>query len=343
MKNRKKLSYILIAAALAVVFALAGLDLYERLQATEYSGATIAMGTSITVTLWNDEDAVSDIITAIGELDLMISVTVSDSEISLLNEYGTYTLTAEALDILEQSLEVCTSSGGALNVAMGELIDLWGIGNGDETVPSVEEIEEALQNIDYTEIEISSDGTVTLPEGVSINLGAVGKGAAADAALTVLENSQATGAVVSVGGTVLVWGENPDSSSWSVGIRTPETDTSDYFAILELTDTAFISTSGAYEKYFIEDGITYHHILSGETGYPVSSGLKSVTVVSDSGLLSDALSTACFCLGLDDSLTLLEKYDAQAVFVLDDNTVYVTGNLADSLTITDSDYALAEE
>lgn len=104
--------------------------------------------------------------------------------------------------------------------------------------------------------------------------------------------------------------------------------------------SGFVSTSGLYEKYFEQDGKLYHHILDPGTGYPVDNDLVSVTVVCDSGALSDMLSTACFVLGWEGSQELLTHYNAGAVFIYKNKDVAVTENLKDRLTITAGDYAL---
>ncbi len=110
--------------------------------------------------------------------------------------------------------------------------------------------------------------------------------------------------------------------------------------MLSLTD-AFISTSGDYEKRFTaEDGKTYFHILDLTTGYPVQTELTSVTIKAPTGLLSDALSTLCFILGKEESLPILEKYNADAVFVYKDRTVFATDGIKPYLKITNGDYSL---
>ena len=92
----------------------------------------------------------------------------------------------------------------------------------------------------------------------------------------------------------------------------------------------------------MEEGKTYHHILDATTGYPADSRLSSVTIICDSGVISDALSTACYVLGYNLSLSLLEEYDAQAVFVFKDKTVRVTDGIKDSFTLTDESFVVAK-
>ncbi|MGN1144872.1 MAG: FAD:protein FMN transferase, partial [Acetatifactor sp.] len=122
------------------------------------------------------------------------------------------------------------------------------------------------------------------------------------------------GAVISVGGSVLTYGEKPDGDSWRVGILNPF-DTSENLGYLSLTGQWCISTSGDYERFVEVDGIRYHHIIDPATGYPAQSGVSSVTVLTKDGLLSDALSTACFVLGVEKGSRLAEEFDAEVLFV----------------------------
>ena len=126
-----------------------------------------------------------------------------------------------------------------------------------------------------------------------------------------------------------------------MGIASPEKGSSDYIATIA-TENGFISTSGTYERFFDYNGIRYHHILNPKTGYPVQNGLASVTIVSDSGILSDALSTACFVMGKEEGKKLAEKYGCQAVFVTDDKIIYTTDKIKKQLTVTDGSYTLAD-
>ena len=172
----------------------------------------------------------------------------------------------------------------------------------------------------------------------ALDLGAVGKGAACDAAVDAYEEAGINRAVVSVGGSVGVYGEKPGGQPWTIALRDPDTEGS--LGTLSLA-SGFLSTSGSYEKQFTEDGVTYHHLLDPDTGYPAESGLLSVTVWSGRGTLSDALSTACFVLGLEDSLPVLEQFDSEAVFITEDHQIYVTEGLADAFSLTGEGYTLA--
>ena len=132
-------------------------------------------------------------------------------------------------------------------------------------------------------------------------------------------------------------GEKSSGKPWSVAVRDPNGDGS--LGSVTLAE-GFVSTSGSYEKYFEQDGVLYHHLLDPKTGYPAESGLVSVTVVAKSGVLSDALSTACFVLGREDGMKLLEEFDAEGIFIDSDNNITVTDGLKDRFTRTSRDYTL---
>lgn len=243
---------------------------------------------------------------------------------------------------LSEILDVSRNSGGALDPTVGLLSQLWDIGGTNPHIPPEDEIASVLSFTGYERLTL--DGNVlSIPAGMALDLGAIGKGIGCDAVCELLSaDDTVTAAVVSIGGSILTWGTKPDGGDWSVAIRDPR-DEDGYLGILKVTGTCYISTSGDYEKYFTEDGTRYHHILDPSTGYPADSGLISVTIVCDSGLLSDALSTACFVLGYEDSLPLLTMYDAEAIFVDENKNVYVTDGLSEIFSLSADGYTLMGE
>ena len=195
----------------------------------------------------------------------------------------------------------------------------------------------------YEKIQVDGNN-VTLLDGCTLDLGAVGKGMGCDLIMDYLQTQpDVVGMILNLGGSsVMTYGEKPDGSSWKVALTDPRDTEGDYLGAITLDANQFLSTSGDYEKYFIEDGIRYHHILDPKTGYPVQNGLTSVTIVCDQGYLADGLSTACFVLGMDAAKPLLEKYDAEAVFVDEDKNVYVTSGLMDKFELMKDGYIVNE-
>ena len=152
-----------------------------------------------------------------------------------------------------------------------------------------------------------------------------------------------SGMILNLGGSsVMSYGSKPDGSAWQVAVTDPRDTEGDYLGVVTLNGTEFLSTSGDYEKYFIEDGVRYHHILDPATGYPARSGLTSVTVVCDDGLNADGLSTACFVLGKEKAEELLKKYNADGLFVDDSDHVWMTEGMKERFQLLKDTYSIGE-
>ncbi len=331
-----RLGIVLLAAAIAAVVII---DAVRR-KSEPQTAAFTAMGSPFSVTVYDKDGAGYDAVRkVVDDLDNEISRNIADSKISVLNtEKRVEGLSDGAQECIKTSLDICRDSGGTLDITIGDLSALWDFDSGRESPPDDAQIKAALSGVDYSLVTSGAD-ILKIGASQTIDLGAVGKGAACDAIKRELERQGVSSAIVSAGGTVMTFGDRPDGE-WSVGIKTPEKDnvSGRYFAKLALGGVNFVSTSGSYEKYFEYGGRLYHHILDPATGYPADSGLVSVTVVAGSGTAADALSTACFVLGYDRSLDLLEKYGAEAIFVTEDKTVLATPGIAVKLEITDNDY-----
>lgn len=363
------LKMVVLSLGLIGVVALMGHGKKQQSSPEHNAGSSydFAMGTSISVNIYTDnkdidKEAVKDAV--IGEIKLLdetlISWRNSTSELGKLNSSYTvaepYVLSPELMNVLQQSLKLCIDSEGALDITIRPLAALWNI-EGDSTrefiPPSKEDIDRCLEKVDYNSLQLLSetyspepgeqmvDGIKTdtnyyatlTKENMIIDLGATGKGYALDKAREALEEAKVDGALITVGGSILVYGEKSDKSSWRVGVRDPNrpNDTAAMMGYIEFPagTVTCVSTSGGYEKYKTYEGRNYHHILDSKTGYPAKTELLSVTVVCNNGLVSDGLSTACFVLGYERSLPLLEKYNAEAVFMDLDGNIMVTEGLQD--------------
>lgn len=335
-------------------------DSDKRSDKLEYSsGDTLygfSMGTSVNITLYGDdcEELYSVVMQEIESLDEeYISWRNEESELARLNsDYvlgEAYSLSDTLYEALTLSLNICKDSDGALDITLRPVTDVWNIEEADSdsfVVPDMSRVENALALVGYEYImlresdnieedvsaDIKNNGTITINKNdMVIDLGATGKGYALDITRDCLSSMNLDGACVSVGGSILIYGSKDDGSLWKVGIRDPQGEAREMLGYLEFSSgiDICVSTSGYYEKYFMVDDVRYHHIIDRNTGKPSDSGLASVTVVCENGLYSDALSTACFVLGYEKSLALLEKYNADAVFVDEDNNIILTEGLQD--------------
>ena len=323
--KRILLSVTAVISAIAILVCVIIIDKRKE----EYPSDTksrVAMGTIVTVRVYGEKaaahtDSISKMVLSVEDI---ISRKVASSPVSTLNETGK-TDNEMVAALLATCNEVSKDSGGVFDVSVGQVSSLWDFDDEKNTVPDEADIKSALRTVDYTKIKIDGS-SVSVGKNQQIDLGAVGKGYACDVIQAYLKEAGVNGAVVSVGGSILAYGKRNDSGDkWRVAVRDPENE-SGYIGTV-LLDEGFVSTSGDYEKYFEKDGKRYHHILDATTGYPAESDLRSVTVVCDSGALSDALSTACFILGKEKSQPLLSKYGASAVFIDKDRSITTYGDI----------------
>lgn len=200
--------------------------------------------------------------------------------------------------------------------------------------------EERLETTDKKTNTDESISSIYIEDQCTLDLGAVGKGIACDVAQNYLkQQKEVSGAVIAVGGSILLYGSKADGTNWNVAVQNPRGKDGEAMGVLSLSGTTNVSTSGDYEKYFMQNGKRYHHILDPSTGYPAESSLISVTVVSDNGLFSDGLSTACFVLGKEKGQKLLETYGAEGIFIDQNKKVTVTKGLKDKFTILNEEYS----
>ena len=308
-------------------------------QAAPVERAFFAMDTVMSMRVYGDEALLDAAEARVRELEALWSVTDEHSEIYALNRDGSAVLSGDAVGLLANALEMCARTGGALDVTIYPVVRLWGFTTGDYAVPEAGAIEELLTRVDYTRVALDETAwAASLPDGVEVDLGSVAKGYTGDALAALLKSRGVESAMLDLGGNIQTVGAKPDGSPWRVGVQDPEGD--EILGVAEVIDRAVV-TSGGYERYFERDGVRYWHILDPETGAPAWSGLVSVTVIGESGLVCDALSTALFVMGLDRALEHWREYrDFEAVFVADGGSVTVTAGLEDCFTLSQTGRAL---
>lgn len=313
-----------------------------------YTDTDFAMDTVVSQTLYTTGDDINSKLTSVltdVETNLL-SWTNEDSQIYKVNASdGKDTeISGELSGYLERILKISRDSDGAFDPTIGKLIRLWDIGGEDQRIPGEDEIRNVLKDSGYEKVSLAGNN-ISMDEGCSLDLGAAGKGIGCDSVLEYLETQKdVTAALMNLGGSsVMTYGSKPDGSSWNVAVTDPRAENDDeYLGVVALNGTEFLSTSGDYEKYFIEDGVRYHHIMDPSTGYPAKSGVTGVTVVCDTGLEADALSTACFVLGVEKGSELLKKYSADGLFVDEDHHVYLTDGMKERFSLLQDIYSVED-
>lgn len=322
----------LSAALLSAAFLLTGCS---GAPAQEPESATFfAMDTAMDFTVYGDAALLDEAETLIGSLEEQVSVTDEHSDIYAIDHTGSGSLSGNAAELMEQALELCRRTGGALDISVYPIVRAWGFTTGSYQIPDEETIQSLLPLVDYTQIQYdAATGVVTLPEGMEIDLGSVAKGYAGQLAAQMLRNSGVESALLNLGGNVQTVGAKLDGSPWQIGIKDPQGE--DAMMVLSVEDQAVV-TSGGYERYFEQDGQTYWHVMDPSTGHPADSGLISVTIVGDEGVVCDGLSTALFVMGLEKAADLwAQSCDFEAVFVTASGEVYITEGLRDRFALTE--------
>jgi len=219
--------------------------------------------------------------------------------------------------LLHRGVAIGEMTGGAFDITWGALWGLWDFSAEEPRVPQAEEVARRAALVDYRRVEIDDGGgTVRLArQGMVLGLGGIAKGWALDRSVLALLDAGVSHFSLSAGGQVVVGGLKGDRP-WRVGIRDPRGKPDDYFAIVEASNVS-VSTSGDYERFFVEEGVRYHHILDPRTGMP-ARGLRSVTVITPDATLADALSTALMVMGVEAGLALVERLPEVEAVLVDD-------------------------
>jgi thiamine biosynthesis lipoprotein len=291
-----------------------------------------AMDTYMTLTAYGEhgEDAVEAAAEEIDRIEKLVSTGEEDSEISQLNREGKAEVSEDTYELIERSMELGTSTDGAFDITIYPLMQAWGFTDQNFRVPEEAELKGLLKYTGRDKISLdTSTRTVSLMEGTEIDLGGIAKGYTSARIMDIFREYGVTSGIVSLGGNVQALGTKTDGTKWRVAIENPDKE-EDYIGILSIEDKAVI-TSGGYERYFEEDGVTYHHILDPETGYPAESGLTSVTIVSEDGTMADGLSTSLFIMGKEKAVDYWSaRSDEFDMILVDDHgKILVTEGIAD--------------
>lgn len=280
------------------------------------------MGTEVSVRLWHDDPVagrqlVEDVFDEAKRLDALMSTYIEDSRISEINRRaadGPIVAGDELFRLVQRSLDISRLTRGAFDITYDSVGQHYDFRDGKR--PDRETVASNLDLIDYRLIQLdAAKGSIEFAaKGVRINLGGIAKGYVVERAASLLRSAGVEHAVISAGGDSRLLGDRR-GQPWMVGIRDPRKD-GEVAMSLPLLDEA-ISTSGDYERYFEEDGIRFHHILRPSTGDP-AGGVHSATVIGPDAVITDALSTSVFVMGVDEGLTLIATLPDYESIVIDD-------------------------
>jgi thiamine biosynthesis lipoprotein len=298
--------------------------------------ARVAMGSELRLSAWTRDEAAAraafdEVFAEFDRLDKRLSIWQPGSDVQRINAAAggpPVPVAADTLAVLAAARQVSDWTGGKFDITFGALTDIWKFDQDqDGRVPGDDEIAARLPLIDYTAVSVDERaGTASLARpGMRVHLGGIGKGYGVDRAAALLRERGVRDFMIQAGGDLYVGGLR-DGRPWRLGLADPRHPDGPPFGRIDLTDATF-STSGDYERFFIKDGVRYHHLLDPDLGHP-ARGCRSVTIVATRAMLADALSTGVFIMGPDAGLALIERLeDVEGVIVTSDDRVLVSSGL----------------
>ncbi len=310
-----------IAAVVLIVFLMVMFAVRKRNEPKRLTEHRLLMGTIVQITAIDpDEDvlhsAIDKAFATIAHLDSVATRFSPDSAVEEINsrspgEERTY-IDLDVSTIISRSQAISRMTGGAFDVTIAPLVDLWTFEEGAD-LPTDEEIREALSTVGYQQIRLHpTSGGLTLSTDVRIDLDGIAKGRAVDRAYDMLRMAGVDAAVIDAGGDVRMLGLPSEGGSWRIGLKHPRED--GLLGVLSLGDES-VATSGDYQRFILRDGERYHHILDPSTGLP-ARGVMSVTIVTERCEDADALATAVFVMGARRGMRFVERTDGvEAVIV----------------------------
>ena len=302
------------------------------------------LGTTCTVTIYsrNPAPVLDRVFNRLWEIDRTMKYSGDESEVSIVNMTAGgpgVDVEPSTLEVIKRGLYYSKLGNGRFDITIGPLVSLWGIGKDAEgRVPPQDQIQKAVSLIGYDRLHINGS-TVTLDDpGMSIDLGGIAKGYAADEVAGILEENGVQYGLINLGGNVLAYGSKPDGSPWRIGVQNPNNPRGSFLGVLSVTGKAVV-TSGPYERFFIQDGKRYHHILDTATGYPVENGVMSATIVAVQSIDADGLSTLVFSLGPEKGISLINTLDGvEALVITAEGKLYTSSGIKDYFTLTDDTF-----
>lgn len=299
---------------------------------TPYSDSEFMMDTQCVITVYkkSDLEKLDAVFEALRDFEKKTDRYEEGSEVSLINRYAGISpvrVSEDVFSLIAKAKEMCSFTCGAFNPLLGRISDMWNFNSSDHHIPSSAELAcIVLAASDISSLVLDEEKlTVYLAsDSLSLDLGGIAKGYASTLAASMLENMGIERAIINLGGNVYAVGSRSPSEGWRIGLQDPQGGGGSYFTVVNACDEAVV-TSGAYQRYFISDGVAYHHILDPSTGYPADSDLESVSVISSDGTLADALSTALFVMGSVKAESFCSLHGIKAVLLSESGEISYIG------------------
>ena len=305
------------------------------------------MGTVVTVTLYDNksEKIIDKAFEEVKKIEQLVSINMEGTELDEVNNNAgikPVKVSDDTYNIIKKGLEYSSLTNGSFDITIGPLVKLWSIGLPEAKVPTIEEIKEKIQYINYNDVELNnSEKTVFLKKpGMIIDLGGIAKGYTADVIAQTLKDEGVEKAIIDLGGNIYALGEKAENTLWRIGIQNPDQTRGEIVGSINVKDKSIV-TSGIYERFIEQDGVKYHHILSPKSGYPYDNEIAGVTIISDKSIDGDALSTSVFSMGITKGLEFINSLpDTEAIFITKDHKIYLTEGSQEIFKLTNDDFQI---
>ncbi|WP_245742403.1 FAD:protein FMN transferase [Marinobacter segnicrescens] len=314
-----------ILAMLALV-ALAGCSFEPEEKIWEITGGIFGTGYHINVVLTDDRETLEDLSQGITKtlesVDASMSTWREDSELSRFNlkdDQSEWTPVSDAMfEVLAAARQVSERSGGAFDITIGPVVNLWGFGpeGRPQTIPDDQLLADKLANTGFRFLELDPERNAIRAERKQyLDLSGIAKGYGVDAVARYLESEGVDRYLVEIGGEVRVNGRKPDGSAWRLAVEQPDVQGRQVNRVVAM-DRSSMATSGDYRNYYESNGQRFSHTIDPVTGRPVGHRLASVTVIHESSMMADAWATAFTVLGFEEGYRLALQENLAVYFIV---------------------------
>lgn len=315
------------------------------------SDTQFKFNTVMTITIYGYTDTAifNDIWAEFDRMEQSFSANIETSDISRFNDTKStepIPLPRDIINMIERALPFSEKSQGKFDPTIEPVVKLWAISTDTPRKPSQGELDEALKHVGYEQLTLDvANGTLAKKDpNVRIDLGSIAKGYSADVIAGFLKEKGIERAILNLGGNIFAVGEKAKDTPWNVGVQNPFEPSGDVLATIKVVNKSVV-TSGTYERFFEQDGVKYHHILSPYDGYPINNEIIGVSIISDRSVDGDILSTTTFSLGLEKGRALIDSLDnVAAIFITQNKDIYFAGDktLLETFKLEQDGYTIKE-
>lgn len=315
------------AIILSVCLLLAGCASFEKKQNPSYTDTLFDTVIKVQILGSADAEVLKGVETLCKDYDKNFSMTNEEGELYKINhaQGAPVEVSKDMITLIQKGIYYSKFSNGAFDITIGSVSSLWDF-KETKKVPSDASIQEALSHVNYQNIVIQNNTVRLTDPYTQIDLGAIAKGYIADRIKDYLKAKGIKHATINLGGNIQTIGAKPNGSNYNIGIQKPFDETGEPVTSVKIKDKSIVTT-GIYQRYFEQDGTLYHHVLDPKTGMPCDTDLYSVSIITDSSLTADAMSTVCCLMGYQESMNVISQLDnVDAVFITDDGDIKYSSN-----------------